>query len=308
MIRYRMRPILLLAALGGCNVVVALDEVAAPAPTCGPYGPAEVVAFDPSIAPLRDFSVDGTGTAAMVFAQVSGGPSQWVALADAGGVWVQDVARTIPVGAPYMSVHLGVSKNDAFVAYQGGTGVQVTRFGFTTGWAPNVAQFYTQDPRFDWMPGSEIDLGVDRNRYVSLVGVAREELVDNVGTLAYALPNNSWQTWSEDLGNDHSRLHDFNAGVPGGLQPIGMVFANAGLTMVVDGRQGGLAGPADLYTLSRLQRSDDFARTAAQIDGVNTALDELDPWVNADCSTIWFRRKDPSRTADPGMIYVAHKK
>jgi hypothetical protein len=71
-------------------------------------------------------------------------------------------------------------------------------------------------------------------------------------------------------------------------------------TLVYAGVSG---GQSDIYASAQSPLRE-FA-PGGLIAGVTTADDEVEPWINATCSKLYFRRTPAGNPNDPGQIFVA---
>jgi hypothetical protein len=93
----------------------------------------------------------------------------------------------------------------------------------------------------------------------------------------------------------------------GGPDPIDGVQAQGGLVLVYSAVNAA-SGDVDLFASSRADRNTDFAPGLPFDSSIDTAMDEVEPWVNDTCSNVYFRRRMKGAPTDPGTIMVAHQR
>ena len=62
---------------------------------------------------------------------------------------------------------------------------------------------------------------------------------------------------------------------------------------------------ADIYAVEQSEGNtfDDLGASVGVL--VNTGNDEVEPWINADCSKLYFRQIPAEAPTDPGRIFLA---
>jgi hypothetical protein len=286
-----VRLLYVLAALGGCNVVLGLDHVDAVSQACGPYGEAVPVALSPLLGSgAHDLSVADDGISGAVVTDVDATSlTHPVTLDDTTMTWGPDTSVSTNVLDTVRGHRITA---DTILATPPGYGEVDVYQRFASGWAATGMNI-DHDQNFEFYAGTERDvydtMGNLVDRTVTLVkrrtmSLARSQIVV---TSSDARDIN---TFAEEL----SRTAPLNAQT--GLQPTHAVMTDDRRTIVY-------AATLDNGTSSVFETTFDETTQAWQpgtaVVGVDKTGAEDEPWINADCSRIWFRRN--------GVVYQADK-
>ncbi len=285
--------LVVLLAPGGCDRAFGLVRDPAP-PVCGPYGTPEQVMFSASLIAggVHDFSVDATGQIGMAWANLkSGAITAWrgphAIKLDVNGVWIQDPARD----------------KDVLNSLDGG---HIQYDGKAVGWTdvPRGATLreYTFSPvPMKWASGSDqientlTSSAHAGNMIVSTDGFLRtltEILVPEtepfVNTLQIyqKLPTTSWSLTPQ-------------ANALRTAKPT-LKISGAVLTMAHD-RIAYTANVGDekvenetAYRIFAGMRVNDQFEPGVElmIDGAESPVGFSEPWINDDCTTLYYRQND----------------
>ncbi|MBA3396326.1 MAG: hypothetical protein H0T89_27090 [Deltaproteobacteria bacterium] len=291
-----LRLAVLLVLTGACDKVFAIE---APAPAaCGPFGEPVPLVFAESISDPHGFSTRSDQAIGAVTATV-GGQTHLYVVAQIDGVWTPtEPARNAGLADVLQGA---IADPDCFGVEEllGAVGStrQALLYGFSTAWSPDSGNPVMRDSEFDVTAGN----------LVEVVDLVDEELVpqrkravvvksptDGIGKnvllfvdLLFPYADNIWDEQPErtrPINDDRS------------ISPSSGVLTSDLFTLVYAARRDG--GGSDLF-VSRRDEVDKNWYPGVQLIGVNTDADELSPWINADCSTIYFERD--------GVTYAANR-
>ncbi|MDQ3367571.1 MAG: hypothetical protein M3680_19285 [Myxococcota bacterium] len=284
-----VRIALLLLVAGGCDLVIAIEE---PAPTaCGPYGSLTPVAFDPLIEAPYGFSVRANGMLGAVTARVAGVTHTYVIQLDDTGVWRlhSNPARNTGLGAVRDGSigDRGATEVDELYGATGEPGATFTWIFATPTWGTD-ANPIKQDQLYDVTVGNvvevveEIDGVIVPQRKRAVVTLTPDDGVGkNLLLFTDLLAPYAGALWNDDPERTDPINRDPDE------SPSQGVLTDDLFTLVYAARRRG--GSSDLY----VSRRDDVTRQwrpGTRLRGVNTDADELEPWINRDCSTLYFFR------------------
>jgi hypothetical protein len=300
-----LRSAVALVLLGGCNLVFGIDTVmTVPAP-CGPYTTITPVPINGVTAP-KHFSIAADGMTAMVVGKDAMNIVRPIALVFDGTSWVPDPAHQIGL-AQLVGAHLappeglpdgngGYSKppvSFALIAWLGHP-LQVDRYYFAAQWVADNPVFYA-DADYDVTPGNVVvTLNAGTNQPIRHIPVAKHatsaENPDQIMITVNALPD-------YDLREITARTAPLNT--------HGLMFDQAVLT---DDQQklvyAAQTKPGSFEIYASLK--DTAFDVGGPIASVNTPdADEVEPWIDATCTKLYFRRVATGQSGDPGTIFVA---
>jgi hypothetical protein len=273
----------LLLALGGCNIVLQIDHIDPPPPAvCGPYGPAVPVAFSSDLAMAHDLAVVGTlGTVVTE----EGGISHVTPVMgnDTLDEWKPD-------GRAKIDRYTGhaVASGTVFAV-----GVDDSTYVLEFEYVPNVWSSLNptlpKDACFNMRAGNEIDVVDPVNgpqlRRVAVVKRPSGEAGCTIGKPQLVLvtrvpPFDLAHLWTEDP----ARTLPLNQSE---IVPSQAVLTQDLRTLVYAGGDGETT--SDLY-VTTLDPDTNMFGVGQKITSLSTPDPEDEPWIDADCSTIWFRR------------------
>jgi hypothetical protein len=189
---------------------------------------------------------------------------------------------------------LGVTEASSMVA-------SVGRFVFVGSvWAQNTGDaVIANDPQQNVFVGNEVEVGDPPDNITSFATV----LLGPDSASSYQLRARikkpgpvGQQVWNDDL-----EMTEINmAGTPGQA-----VLTADVLTLVYAMKLAG-TDQTDIYVSQRETTGHTF-ELGVPIAAVQSDQDEVEPWIDATCSTVYFRRRAPGQLSDPGTIFVAHK-
>jgi hypothetical protein len=303
-----------LIALSGCDSIFSLDHIDLPSAPCGPYRSVQPLPITGVLEP-QQFSITADEQLAMVMGLDSQMRRRPFALAWNGEAWEPhgdyqkaldnrgiEGARLAPFEeTPTGQGYTGIPEQPAMNAWILNTGrQQVDRYFWTTnGWTLDANQGSLFDgPDFDVHAGNVVVVknttNVERVRHTVVTKIAVEQGYTNQ-VLLYAnnLPNYTLTAKERtDPLNEQAAAIDLALG--------DAVLTENQATLVYAGVSG---GQSDIYA-SAQSPVREFA-LGGLITSVETGDDEVEPWINATCSKLYFRRIPAGSPNDPGQIYVA---
>ena len=305
-----LRGACLLGLLGGCDIVFGLDTVPLAEAPCGPYRTLTPVSIAGVTNPTH-FSITPDGTLAMVVGKDAQGVVRPILLVWDGTTWSPDPTRQVGL-AMLVGAHLAPQEklpdgrggytldpvSPAVFAWLGHP-LQTGRYYYSPlahTWASDTAVGAFADPDFDVIPGNAVVTpnGNDPTlptRHVPLT----EHTTSAANTDAILVAANSLPAYSLVASPTRTQL----------LNATGLPFDQAVLT---DDQQtlvyaAKLAGSFDIFAS---KKGTGFDAGGAVQDMIDTPdHDEVEPWIDATCSRLYFRRVTVGQSGDPGTIFVA---
>ena len=281
------RRLLLLLALGGCDRVFGLDREMPP-PVCGPFGPPEEVFFHPALVDARDLSVEPDGMRGMVYANLGNPPTApWrgphAVMKDGNGVWVQDPARDRPVLNSFDGAH--VTRTGGAIAWiDMPRGVMVNLLSFSTAWGQQAEVIEMETDR-DVHIGNVIDLAVGPG-LLQRFAVEIRQPIGSIATgeirIIQRVPTSTTWMLTEQASplNTASPPLDVNGGVMTADHEILLYTARVGSQKM--SRAFATRRERDMYNPG----------VELIIDGVESDSGITEPWINANCTQLYFRNAD----------------
>jgi hypothetical protein len=287
-----VRVVAVLLVLSGCDIVLQISPVEVIPPVCGPFGVPTPVLFAQRLldGQVHDFSVDGTGTIGAAYVKL-GGISKLTMLAKTGDVWDVDPIAGRNVGLEDRQGHVNLNGElDVAIVTMPGAGVYHYIFGGTQ-WQQDTSpgnSVLDVDSMYELLPGNEIDVfdpAINEVNYKRAVitkhpasGVGKNVLM----IVFREAPFNSAHLWTED----RARMQPLNNVAT--VSPSQGVLTED-MTKLVYAAKTEASATSDLFVA---EQSTDRTFDAGQyLDSLNTPdHDEDEPWIDATCSTIWFRR------------------
>lgn len=283
------RRLILLLALGGCDMVFGLNRPDMPH-VCGPYGVPEEVMFSPALVGAHDFSIDPSGLHGMVHANLGvGGLPAWdgphAIIPDGNGVWIQDGARDKAVLNSFQGGHLTASGQVvAWIDMPRGVMANLLMFG-AGAWSQVTDVLDTQVADRDLHIGNVIDLdvgsGLVQRFAVEIRPPADFNSIGQIGIIQRVPGNAFWAQTTEvrDLNQADPKI-DLNGGV----------LTADHEKLVYSGKRG--SSPVSRIFASE-RTLDQFSPSAEiVIQGVHDDEELTEPWINADCTELYFRQGD----------------
>lgn len=274
-----LRRAVLLTWLSGCQLVFGVDE---PAPAvCGPYAAPEEVAFSELLENPHELSVDATGQIAMVNATYMGAPGP-VVLRREGDAWVRDDER-----------NMGLEKVGGARLQAGGTraiawsseGTLITEYtldpvmaGFV--WTAVVGETIVDDTFDIKVAGNLIDVeengAPQRVLVLTRISLANDYKLEIRRKLA-----------DSPLWDVTSALESFLSHSPRITPSLGLLTANG--DRFVYAAAVGDDPVSHLYASPRnLDNTTYSPGQRVEIRGVGADVSVTEPWINADCSELYF--------------------
>jgi hypothetical protein len=315
----------LLVATSGCNALFGIDTVESQVVACGPYGAPTPVSFG-AITGAYDLSLDATGAHGLVLIKTNpptANPQLLPILQMPDLSYAEDKTREPGLSAlrtaGLASGHITGSVNhqvltgmldptvqaDMFAATLAGSVYVVQHFADKTpmGWTGAESMIVDGAPDQSVYPGNELELttqvATQFTRYLSVVRVDAD--LNRTVDVDVRLPDAS--AWTIEVidrvpvTNTISPVHSVQQAVlafgalPGATQishPLVLVY-NA--TSTIDKTD---TSP-QLYVSAKTANGYPVGKP---IDVDFEPGSYLEPWVNVDCTTLWFRRDDVIYRAD----------
>ncbi|HEY5922770.1 MAG TPA: hypothetical protein VIV11_13915 [Kofleriaceae bacterium] len=308
-----LRPTLVLVALSGCDVVFQLERVDVAKAACGPYRNVRAVAITGVTEP-RQFTISEDEQLAFVFGIDDQLRQRPIALQWNGEAWEPHVDYQQGLeGRDIAGVRLAPFEEipDTMGSYTGPVQPalnawvvntnrhQVARYYWSgTTWTPDAYQIPLFDGDYDTHAGNVIVVrqatNVHRVRHTVIAKLAAEAEAPNQILLhANTLPSYS-------LLPKPDRTMALNVASIDTVALTDAVLTENQATLVYAGVSG---GQSDIYATAQSALRE-FA-PGGLIEGITSSDDEVEPWITATCSKLYFRRIPSGSPNDPGQIYVA---
>ena len=305
-----LRGVCVLALLGGCDVVFSLDHVPLVKAPCGPYTTLTPLTITGVTNPTH-FSITPDGTLAMVVGKDAQNVVRPILLTGSGTTWAPDPMRQTGL-AQMVGAHLapqeklpdgtgGYSKDPVSPAVMAWIGhpLQVVRYFYSPTaqtWTNDIGVGSVSDPDYDVMPGNAVVApnGTDPtlpNRHIPVT----EHTTSTANTDQILLTANSLPSYSLVASPTRTQL----------LNESGQTFDQAVLTddqqtLVYSAKS---AGSFEIFASAKGTGFDVGDTVQGAVDTPDH--DELEPWIDATCAKLYFRRVTVGQSGDPGTIFVA---
>jgi hypothetical protein len=277
-------------AVSGCDVVLGTDYFDPVPPLCGPYGPASPVQYDPAIGNPTDFSVAGDGMHGLVSATYNNVTGATPIMLGTDGIWLPDVAKLggNTLAKAVTGGHMGTTGDVfAWLDHSKNLGFPIiVRYVFTTVWSPivpNVAESNLDD----LIPGNEVESDAGFNavtRYVVELSQAIDGGAPGTLTILVAAPASDVFKAS-DFAN---AINDVEA-----ISPTGAALTADHGILVYSAKVGTTEGHLFESSFTKSKFGPGHGIESLYMPG--KADDQ--PWINNDCTQIWFRRDGLTWTA-----------
>lgn len=280
------RRLLLVLALGGCDRVFGLDRDLLPA-VCGPFATPEPVTFDELLGDASDLSVDASGTLGMVYTNLGNanmgawrGPH---AVMLVGGTWVQDTARDRAQLDRFDGAHItadGAGALGWIDSPRGPIGNVITYQA--NSWDAVVAELIKDDADEDSHFGNVIDLNVGPGlvlRFAVELRLPFDRASPGELRILQRVPTS--MTWSVTTQADPLATAEPALDITGGVMTADheiLVY-----TAVVGKEKRSRAFAA------RRTRDKFGPGVEIMIDTVPGDASITEPWINADCTQLYYR-------------------
>ncbi len=278
--------------LAGCDQALGLDYYDPTPVLCGPYGPPAPVAFEPALVGATDFSVAGDGIHGMVYATYNGLPGPTPIVLDAvSQTWKPDTrpGMQMTLATNLSGGHVGVT-GDVYgwidhVKRPGLASIDPAKFVGTSWTFPGPIQ---SSSLFDLVTGNEVESDAGSGAKTSYV-VEIQRSFDGTGlnsiTILAAGPPAFVYT-ATSFAEPLDQIPDLSP-TGGALTADHGILVYSAVTHDVTG--------SHFYETSfaHNQFTQGHLLSSLYADGHN----DDQPWVNADCSRIWFRRDGVTYTA-----------
>lgn len=308
------RTTLTLVALSGCDYVLQIEHVDTTSAACGPYAHVTPVVINGVLEPTQ-FSISDDGALALVFGTDLQGRKRPIPLQRNGDTWEphadyqvgldgRDIegARLAPSEEmPVNGMYIGAVQPAMNVWIVNNNRHQVSRFYWSgTTWTVDSNQVTLFDaPDYDTHAGNVVLVRgsdpSDRVRHTVISKIAVDTGVSNQIVL-YA---NSPPAFTLLAKPDRTRSLNEDA-VASNVMLGDAVLTGSQAKLVYTVVSG---GQSDLYA-SEQSTLREFG-PGGLIPDITTADDEVEPWIDATCSQLYFRRIPAGSPNDPGQILVA---
>jgi hypothetical protein len=297
--------------------VLQIQHVDSVESACGPYTSVKPVPIA-GVDDARGFSISADGTMALVTGKDGGGQTRPIVLHLNGDIWEPDPNPALQNGlvsgmkgatlAPPEPVPNGATyPGDTLMPVMllstvpsGQTKLQVGRYYWSgTIWAqdPNQPVFslsgYDVFPGNVWLRVGASNTDIDRVRHTVLWMVTQDV---SEGPNKLAVTANSPPSFTLE---DKARA----VGINGTGRRFGRAVMTEDRTKLIYSAISGEHN--DIFAVMQNPESRTFDDGGGGIAGINTVDDEVEPWTNADCSKLYFRRIRADSPNEAGQIFVA---
>ena len=284
------RPLLFVLALGGCDRAFGLDRDTLPA-VCGPFGAPEEVLFAPELGAVNDLSVDATGERGMVYANIGNGTTgPWrgphAVMKDATGMWIQDKLRDKPILDSLDGAHIAADATGGMSWIDSSRGVMANVLTFAGGaWSTVSQDVVERETDKDVRIGNVIDLPAGPGliqRFAVEIRLSFDRLSPGEIRIIQRIPTDSiWMVTEQATPlNAANPPLDHNGGVMTADHDILVYTATVGKEK-----------HSRAFASRRVR---DTYKTGVElvIDGVDDDASITEPWINADCTQLYYREGD----------------
>lgn len=246
--------------------------------------------FDPQLIGAHDFSVDNAGRGMVTARRTNAQGVIWTGphaiTADANGVWIPDDVRDRPNlddldGAHMVTTIVGDAHAVGWIEKPRTPGIfeynfQTTAWGMVPGF---VDPFIAESTR----AGNVIELvaGALTQKWAVVIEISQVIGEPNNLRINQLDPGSSWRVTSEATPLEQSTLK---------INPNGGVLTGDRKALVYTAQLGDTA--YSQMFVSRRVRGKFAPGAEVSIEGVAGDADLTEPWINADCTTLYFRRAD----------------
>lgn len=302
-----VRIALVLLALGGCDVVFSINKVNPPPPACGPYASVTEVPITGVTEP-RGFSISADGQLALVTGKDPNGVTRPIPLRWNGAAWEPDPSMQGNLMSGMKGAILAPSeptpdtRNDytgpvaPTMLLSSGQPLAVARYYLSNGtWTMDTNQQPFTEPSYDVLPGNVVLVAgsdpFDRVRHTVLTFAALDPSMDpnEIQISANSPPSFTLLLKNRTDGINATRLEFDRA-----------VMTEDKSKLVFSAKSG-----AQYDLLASAQDEVRNFQTAGFLADLNTDDDELEPWIDAMCSKLYFRRVPAGQPNAAGQIFVA---
>lgn len=301
----------MLFAIAGCDFVFQLEPVSTVGVPCGPYTTVTEVTIT-GVSDARNFSISADGELALVFGRIGTAPRRPIPLRNTGAAWephpdpqagldqiISPVganlapAELTPVGDDYV-----MSPPQPVMMVWSGTPNELARYYFAgTQWVVDPNMTPVTDGDYDVRAGNVI---------VVTGGGGVDDIVRHTVQVKRAL--DPTQSPNQILLSANSPPRFNLVTRPDRTRPLNEAQLETSQAVLSDDMRAlvyaaKVDADSDLFAVAR-SSANDFAK-GGELIGVNTAADELEPWIDATCSKLYFRRAPAGQPNDAGQIFVA---
>lgn len=285
-----LRCVPLLVLLVGCDQVLGLERDVPP-PVCGPFEEPTLVPIHEELVDAKDFSVDSSGTRGMIYAMFPRASTRLTGVHPiklVNGMWRGDATRDVGAITALDGGH--IAENDSMVGWlleEGLDRPEVREYTFSTAWDQSTTGIVDPLQSQTSTAGNVIVLpfgGVGTIRF--MVTILLAERAGDLNTMRIFQRISSSSSWeltpqADPLKTSRAKINP----------SAGVMTADHG--KLVYAATVGSNTTSRLYASARIK--DEFAPGSELIiDGIESDADLTEPWINADCSALYFGRDGKS--------------
>jgi hypothetical protein len=311
-----VRLVLVLLVASGCDLVFSVNHVEPQEGACGPFLSVKPVTISGVTEP-RGFSINADETLALVTGKDASDQTRPIVLMKVGEEWQPDPmmqtglspgqkaatlapSEPVPVGFTYPGDVLRPAMLLSTIP-PGGSKAQLGRYFWSgTTWAADTNQPEFSLSGYDvyggnvWTRVGATNPDVDRVRHTVLWMVTQDP---SEGPNKIAITANTPPSFTLE---DKARTVGFNSLG----KRIGQAVMTEDRAKLVYSALSGTA--SDIFAVEQDTESRTFDEGGGLVGGmVNTDDNEVEPWINADCSKMYFRRVPAVTPNEAGQIFVA---
>lgn len=310
-----VRGALLLLAVSGCDLALGVKHVDEQQGACGPYTKLTEIPISGVVAP-RGFSISADETMALVTGTDGAGQTRPIPLRWNGSSWEPDMSMQKGLDASMKYANLAAAEATPMGMTYTGAVAPVMLVSTRVSASLEVGRYYWSGTTWtqDQNQGSFAVAGYDVFPGNTNVRVGTGGADDRVRSTVFwevALNTSEGGNKIAVTANDPNNLNKFTLADKGrtiGLNNAGLGLGQAVMTedrskLVFATKTG---AHADIYAVEQSAEAHTFDDVGAGVGPlVNTGNDEVEPWINEDCSKLYFRQIPAEAPTDPGRIYVA---
>jgi hypothetical protein len=311
-----VRIVLVLLVASGCDIALSITHVEPQEGACGPFLSVKPITIT-GVTDPRGFSVNADETMAVVTGKDASDQTKPIVLMKVGEEWQPDPTMQMglvngqkgatlapseptPVGFTYPGDMLRPAMLLSTIP-TGATKAQVGRYYWSgTTWTVDTNQEVFSIGGYDVFPGNvwtrvgATNTDIDRVRHTVLWMITQDpsEGPNKVAILANSPPSFTLE--------DKARTVGFNSLG----KRIGQAVMTEDRAKLVYSALSGTA--SDIFAVEQNPESRTFDTGGGVVGGmVNTGDSEVEPWINANCSKLYFRRIPAVTPNEAGQIFVA---
>jgi len=285
-----VRVVGLLLLLVGCDQVLGFERDAPP-PVCGPFGVPTLVPLHPELEDAHDFSVDSSGTRGLIFAKFmrpSGRLTGVHAIKLVNDMWRGDPTRDLGVISALDGAHITDDTTAVgWINRESAGGPALSEYQFSTTAVPQQwggpTTGYIDPQRIDTsIAGNVIVLPAGTTLKLRFAVTVKQSMTADPNTLRIFQLQPTRTDWELTAQADPLKSSRDK------VNPNGAVLTADHGKLVYAAKVGSRA-VSRLFASERIR--DEFAPgPELMIEGVEGDADLTEPWINADCTAVYFLR------------------